>query len=150
MAGGQPVEITGYRFTARPLSRWRRFSLDFLPYWNGSKPRFVLTVTRIGPAAESLQLRWFVRFATGDVTGEQLDVPPLLTGENTRFIIGDKFLGFTGDTLIILPSNLIGPPAPYKTLYAFHTTPKTWFALAASAGFLAGLFGALVHWLFGL
>lgn len=151
MAGGQPVDIMGYRFRARPLSRWRRFTLDFIPYWQGSKPRFVLTVTRKESTAETQPLLWYVRFATGDKTWGQLAVPPLMTGETAKFIIGDKFLGFTGDTLITLPKDLVrSDPNHYETVYAFHTTPKTWLVLAASAGFLAGLFGALAHWLFGL
>lgn len=153
MAGGQPVERMGYLFTARPLSQWRRLTHDFLPYWQGSRPRFVLTVKRLEsePQSQQLNLHWFVRFATHDVTGGGIAVPPLEPGKTRSFTIGDKFLGFTGDTLIVLPTNLSSPsPDSYHTVYAFHTTPKTWSALAAITAFLAGSFAALVHWLIGL
>ena len=152
MAGGQPVDIMGYRFTARPLSQWRRIIHDFWPYWQASRPKFVLTVTRLGSPAQSQTLNWFVRFATGDVTGGQLIVPSLQTGETIDFIVGDKFLGFAGDTLIALPAADLASLKldPYHTVYSFHTTPKTWFALVVIAALFAGVFAALLQWLLGL
>ena len=153
MAGGQPIERMGYLFTARPLSRWRRLTHDFLPYWQGSSPRFVLTVKRQESAGQGqqLNLHWFVRFATHDATEGEIVVPPLEPGKTREFTIGDKFLGFTGDTLIVLPTDLSSSsPDLYHTVYAFHTTPKTWLALVAAATFLGGLFAAFGHWLFGL
>ncbi len=150
MAGGEPVKIMGYEFTARPLSRWRCLTLDFFPYWQASRPGFVLTVKRLESASQSQRFRWFVRFANSDVTGEEETICPLATGETASFIIGKKFLAFTGDSLITLPADLVSPPPnAYEAVYAFHTTPKTWFALVAAAAFLAGLFAALCHWLLG-
>lgn len=151
MAGGQPVYIKGYQFTARPLSRWRRVTLDFLPYWQASKPKFVLTVTKLEPSAQSQTIKWFVRFATGiDVTWGQEDISSLQIGKPVDFIIGGKFLGFTGDTLIILPTDLVSEPSHYETVYAFHTTQKSWLTLTFVAAFLAGIFAALGYWLLGL
>lgn len=151
MAGGQSLDRDGYRFTVRPLSRWRRIIRDFWPYWQASRPKFVLTVTRLASPAQSQTLNWFVRFATGDVTRGQLIVPSLQTGENIDFVIGDKFLGFTGDTLVALPTDLASLKLDdYNTLYSFHTTPKTWFALVVTAALFAGVFATLGQWLLGL
>ena len=148
MAGGQPVVAIGYRFTARPLSRWRRLTRDFLPYWQGSKPRFVLTVTRLELPSQSQDVRWFVRFATGDITGGQVVVRPLQTSESDNLEVGGKFLGFTGDTLVILPTDLVAPnPTQYHTVYAFHTTNKTWIFLTFVVALLAGAFSTLGQWL---
>ncbi|GAI48321.1 unnamed protein product, partial [marine sediment metagenome] len=36
MAGGQILDWAGYRFTAKPSSRLRRSTKDFLPYWQAS------------------------------------------------------------------------------------------------------------------
>jgi hypothetical protein len=151
MAGGQPLDWDGYRFTVKPLSQGRRIVRDFWPYWQSSRPKFVLTIARLTSPAQEQTINWFIRFATGDVTGGQVIIPPLKTGETIDFIVGGKLLGFTGDTLVALPANLTSLKLdPYNTLYSFHTTPKSWLALAFVAAFLAGIFAALGHWLLGL
>lgn len=152
MAGGQAVELYGYRFTAKPQSRWRRFTFDFLPYWQSSKPRFILNVTNIkgSPTQENKEIRWFIKFATGDTTDGVANIPPLQEDSSATLIVGDKLLGFTGDTLLILPVELLdGKPREYETVYAFHTTHKSWVFLAVVAGILAGAFSVLGQWLFG-
>ncbi len=151
MAGGQPVLLKGYRFIARPQSRCRRLVKDFWPYWQASKPRFILTITREGSPAQQQPVNWFVRFATGDFVGGQVSIPPLQTKERVTISVGGKLLGFTGDTLLVLPVDLISSkPLRYETLYTFHTTPRAWVFLAIVAGLLAGLFAALFKWLFSL
>lgn len=152
MAGGESLDWNGYQLTVKPRSQWRRLIWDFWPYWQAQKPRFLLEVTKIGPPAQSeIILPWIVRFANNQVTKGQVVLPPLQTGDKLSFELGGKFLGYTGDTLLIVPINL--PPAPlepYLTLYAFHTTPKVWISLAIVAGLLAGLFGSLLQYLFRL
>ena len=151
MAGGELVDLEGYQLAAKPLSRWRRFTRDFWPYWQAQKPRFLLEVTRIGSPAQSATITWFIRFVNDQVTGEQVVVPPLQTGDSISLNVGGKFLGYTGDTLLVIPTNLSSSsPEPYRTLYAFHTTPKVWISLAIVAGLLAGLFASLLQYLFRL
>ena len=151
MAGGKPVDLDGYQLIVKPLSRWRRFTRDFWPYWQAQKPRFLLEVTRIGPPAQSVTITWFVRFANGQVTPGQVVVPPLQTGGRISLKAGGKFLGYTGDTLLVVPTNFSSAsPEPYHTLYSFHTTPKVWISLAIVAGLLAGLFASLLQYLFSL
>jgi len=148
MAGGQPVDVNGYRFTARPLSRWRRFTGDFLPYWQGSRPRFILTVTRLGSPVPSQTISWHVRFAGVAVTSGQVVVPPLQTGDSANLEVGGKFLGVTGDILLTLPTNLASPQANlFHTVYAFHTTPKTWIFLTVIIALLTGAVAVFGQWL---
>ncbi|GAI46607.1 unnamed protein product, partial [marine sediment metagenome] len=105
----------------------------------------------LGPLVQSQTMNWGIRFETGDVTGGQETIPPLGTGESVTFKVGGKLLGFTGDTLLILPTNLTSRRfGRYNTVYSFHTTPKVWISLAAAAGFLAGAFASLCQYLFGL
>ncbi len=155
------ADIEGYRFTAKPASRWRRITGDFLPYWQGSSPRFILTVRRIEDIPATLpttqpQIYWFVRFATGDTTGGMVDIPDLATNESRDFVVGGRFLGFTGDTLLVLPEHLNqnapnqNAPSTYHTLHAFHTTPKTWIFLTVVVALLAGIFATLGQWLIRL
>ncbi len=151
MAGGQPAYIEDYQFTAKPLRWWRRFIWDFWPYWQASRPSFVLTVKRLGPPVKEQTTRWFVKFANGDETYGKWTIPPLQKDETFEFTVSNIFLGFTGDTLLILPRDLTSSRASlYETVYAFHTTPKIWLALAIIAAIFAGVFAGLGHWLLGL
>jgi hypothetical protein len=153
MAGGTPEKILGYRFTAKPLPLWRRLTFDFWPYWQASAPKFVLRVTKLDSSAQSQAIRWFVIFANGDFINRELDISSLQLGKSVDFVIDGTFLGYTGDTSLILPSDLSlssSKPKHYRTVYAFHVTQKSWLALAFVAAFLAGIFAALGHWLLGL
>jgi hypothetical protein len=151
MAGGEPVTLFGYRFMAKPLSRWRRLSGDFLPHWQASKPRFILTVTREGDHSKEQAYNWFVLYHNNATLEGHEVIPSMKTGDKASFIIGGNLLGYTGDTLLILPPNLTAnSPSQFKTLYTFHVTPKVWVFLSIAAGFLAGLLAGLFQWLFGL
>ena len=148
MASGQSVELEGYRFTAKPVSKFRRLTGDFWPYFQASRPSFVLSIERLDSSSKEHEARWYIKFANGDTTGSKFTIPTLQEGEKINFKIDKVFLGFTGDTLVYLPSDLISPrPLMYHTVYTFHTTPKSWLALAVSVAILAGIFTALVQWL---
>lgn len=157
MAGGEPVRLGDYEFTARPQSRWRRYTADICPYFQGDKPKFEITVKRLGPPAESLKVLWRMTFVTEVATDGELDIPALGTSESYTFReIGGKFLGYTGDTLLILPMD-IGSPVDkqfksgfFRTLYAFHTTPRVWLSLTLIAGVVMGVVAGLIQFLFGL
>ncbi|MGA2159719.1 MAG: hypothetical protein ABSG90_10930 [Dehalococcoidia bacterium] len=97
MAGGEPVELFGYRFVAKPLSRLRRVTRDFCPYWQATKPKFILYVTRLGSVAPSRDIVWFIKFSGGDIVKDKVSIPAMGTGEHINsLVIGDKFLGYTG------------------------------------------------------
>ncbi len=150
MAGGEPVELFGYRFIAKPMSRLHRIPGDFFPYWQALKPTFILNVTKIEQAAQGKYVDWLVIFSNGHTTGGKVNIPALSMGEHSNpFVIGDKFLGYTGDTILAVPFNSDGK-IQYRTLYAFHTTPKAWLALTLIAGLIAGLFASLFQWIANL
>ena len=90
MAGGKPVDLDGYRLVVKPLSRWRRLTRDFWPYWQAQKPRFLLEATRIGPPAQSTTITWFVRFANAQVAGGRVILPPLQTSGRISLEIGGR------------------------------------------------------------
>jgi len=146
MAGGKSVDLDGYTLLVKPLALWRRFTKDFWPYWQAQRPRFLLEVTRTGAPAGNATLTWFIRFSNAQVAGTQVTIPALQTGESIGLVIGDRLLGYTGDTLLVVPTSLSSTSAdPYHTLYSFHTTPKVWIPLAITAGLLAGLFASLIQ-----
>ena len=141
MAGGQSVELSGYLFTARPKSRWRRLTFDFWPYYQASLPSFVIAVKRVGAPVEEKKIKCYIRFAPGDSTGKELTIPSLEPGETVDMVIGDIILEFIGDTLLVLPRDLVSRlPAAYETIYTFHTTPKVWLTLTLMAAVIAGIF----------
>jgi hypothetical protein len=154
MAGGNPIEINEYEFTAKPYSKWRRFVHDYWPYWQASRPRFLLTVKRLGAPSQQQMVTWFIKFPNSDYTYGQVSVPPLETGMKVNFQVGnDKFLGFTGDNLLVISStgNLSTTVlTDYQTIYSFNVTPKVWIVLAIIAGFLAGIFTTLGQWLINI
>lgn len=151
MAGGKPTDLDGYRLIVKPLSRWRRFTRGFWPYWQAQEPKFLLEVTRTGLPAQSATLTWHIRFANGIVAPTQVILKPLQTGETTTLEIGGRFLGYTGDTLLTVPEKLSSSDLEhFHTLYTFNTTPKVWISLVIVAGLLAGLFASLLQHVFGL
>lgn len=151
MAGGKPLDFHGYRLIVKPLSRWRRFTRDFWPYWQAQEPQFLLEVTRTGLPAQTATLTWHIRFANGQIAPAQVTLPPLQTNESITLRIGDRFLGYTGDTLLTIPVKLNSSDSrDYHALYTFNTVPKVWISLVIVAGLLAGLFASLLQYLFGL
>jgi len=151
MAGGKPVYLGGYRLIVKPLARWRRFTRDFWPYWQAQQPKFLLQVTRTEKPAQSANLTWHIRFGNGEIAATELTLPPLHTNESITLQIGGRFLGYTGDTLITVPTKLYSSdPYPYHALYTFNTTPKVWISLVVVAGLLAGLFASFLQYLFTL
>ncbi|MDD5312215.1 MAG: hypothetical protein PHO26_04185 [Dehalococcoidia bacterium] len=149
MAGGETVELAGYRFKVIPQAVIRRLLFDFLPYFQAGKPRFALTITRIGESTGPQEIYWAIRFSNGDETGGVISVPELQKNKShSPVMVGGKFLGYTGDTLIILPEIPTKLDfKTYRTLYAFNTTQKTWLALTITAGLIAGTLTALLQWL---
>ena len=86
----------------------------------------------------------------GKLTFHQ-DIPVGLvsgTAEHPKLV---EIIGYTGDTLITVPTKLYSSdPYPYHALYTFNTTPKVWISLVVVAGLLAGLFASFLQYLFTL
>ena len=106
MAGGVQVLIQGYQFTAKPRSWLRRFIKDFLPYWQASRPRFILTATNVSEApTKERTINCIIKFGTGAQTNIKVVLPPLEKDKSMSFEVSGFILGYTGDVLITISRN---------------------------------------------
>lgn len=105
---------------AKPKSVWRKGRLQLLPYLYGNKPRFTATVTANRDLVDPKPLCWFLLFSSGHVTHHPLELPDMREGGRLSFDVGDRLLGFTGDTLLAMcPGD--HPGKSYHALYTFRT-----------------------------
>ncbi|MFC1950166.1 hypothetical protein ACFLWD_00685 [Chloroflexota bacterium] len=145
MAGSQEVKVLGYQLKAQPKARCRRIIGDFWPYWQASKPSFEVIVNREGEDTDEREVQLFIVFPNGDTVDFKYLINRLKKGGKDKIVIPSTFLGFTGDTTLIINSSLRVTekgikPHKYLTLYSFHVTPKAWVSLAIMAGLIAGVF----------
>jgi len=149
MAGGEPITVRGHTFTAKPASRWRRLLKNYLPYWQASNPKFIITITKEDePSTQKRTVYLFTLFSEENYKKEEIQIPSLEVGKSVDIKTEGMFLGYTGDTSLAVPIDLAETyPLNYQTIYSFHTTPKTWIFLALVAGLLAGAFAFLGNWL---
>jgi len=87
---------------------------------------------------------------TGDASGNYVLIPPLQTNKEIEFLVGgDKLLRYTGDTLLVISGTKLDAAnfKPYHTLYAFHTTPKTWLFLTIAVAIGTALLATIGNWL---
>ena len=141
------AEVGGYSIEARPSGRCRR-KWDIWPYFQGSFTSFDVTVTRVANKnAEKQNMKWHLRFATGQsITGGEVELPPLKHGEKHTIygVAQDNILGFSGDNILTIPAEslLSINDKLYETLYSFHVTPRVWLFLTLGAAAIAGLAAA--------
>lgn len=104
-----------YELRAEPLGWWHRHVL-WLPFLKDTRPRFRLTATCLQSNVRNQNLRWFIRWENGAETGHIISIPAMPQGQHREYIIGDRLLGFGGDTIlgIDLPSG------------GFHTLVSFW------------------------
>ena len=86
---------------------------------------------------------------------KSIQIPPLKKGGKGILTLGGNFLGSTGDTQILLNSNLNilsgnSFPGRFETIYSFHVTPKTRVSLAVLAGAVAGVLTIICQYLIRL
>lgn len=104
---------------AKPKS-WRREGLfQLVPYLYGSKPQFQLTIAARENLVQPSELYWFLRFSSGDETGHQLLLPPMQKDQSINIDVGERLLGFTGDTILGVRTAYVA--RSYHTLYSFRT-----------------------------
>lgn len=144
MVAKQKVPWGGIEFSAKPASKFRmvleRLHIH-LPYLHGGRPKFTMTLKRLSESEQIQTLYWFMRFSNGDETSDKIVIPKLVTDEERELVIGDKLLGFTGDTYvgIVLP-----PSENYQTLYSFRTVAQEDFTLYAVITFGACLLATII------
>jgi len=145
MAGIQTVGWPGvpphhyYNLRAEPLGWWQRH-ICWLPFLKDTKPQFGLTVTCVQSNVPSQTLIWFLRFENGTQTGHSIVVPPMTQGQQQHYTIGDRLLGFGGDT--ILGVDL--PGGGFHTLVSFWTLRGETVLYGVILSLLSGAVGALL------
>lgn len=132
MVAWQSVPIGGLEISARPTG-WVRKNLP-LPYFKGAKPKFKLVVKRLPNPQQIHQFNWFIKFSNGDTTGNIVRIPQLVPSKEYEVDIGDKLLGFSGDTILG-----IGSGRRYHTLCSFEVVPK-WVLISRVLAILATAF----------
>lgn len=120
MPGWQAVSFDkpAVAIEAKPRSWWRKGLLQLAPYLYGSKPKFRLTVTARADLPQPEPLYWFLKFSNSDQTGHQLLLPVMQMNQSIIVDVGDRLLGFTGDTTLGVTT--CHNPESYHTLYSFR------------------------------
>jgi hypothetical protein len=145
MASERPAIIGFCEARARPASIFHRLCWDLLPYWQATKPKFEIALIALQDMPSEDYLYSLEYYNGEKYPPQQIHVTPMKQGEKRSFTIGDMFLMYTGDTFLIMCDAM---EKKYESVYVFHTTSRTWLALAILAGFLAGVFSTLGVWLF--
>jgi hypothetical protein len=149
MAGMQTVGWSGlpphhyYDLRAEPLG-WCQRHIRWLPFLKDTKPRFRLTVTCIGSNVPAQTLRWFIMFENRMQTGHTIGVPPMTQGQRQEYTIGDRLLGFGGDTILGVDM----PSGGFHTLVSFWTLRGETVLYGIILSLLSGVAGALLTLLF--
>ncbi len=145
MSGMQTVGWPGlpphhyYNLRAEPLGWWQRH-IRWLPFLKDTKPCFKLIVSCVQANVESHTLTWVIKFEHGAETAHEIVVPPMTKGQQQEYIIGDRLLGFGGDTIlaVYLPNNI-----EFHTLVSFWTLRGETVLYGAVLALLAAIAGAL-------
>ena len=137
--------------TAYPASVWRRLLWDIIPYWQSSRQGFILSIELRPNFGSRQRFMYRIQYSNTQRTKpEELGVSNLRVGYKNKYALKKLPLLYTGDTfLIVADSSDITPSEkpgkdPYQTVYSFHTTSRSWLALAVVAGIFAGAISALI------
>jgi hypothetical protein len=155
LLSGERTRTVGLcKINAKPASWWHRF-VDIVPYWQGGKPVFVLSITALTDLDHPLNFVYGIEVPNRDRSYSSqeasLGVSGLKKGEKREFVIVGMPLVYTGDSFLVVAEfmnkKVIEPP---ETVYVFHTTNRSWLFLALIAGLLAGASAALINYLISL
>lgn len=138
MLGEIEANIGLFIITAKPMSWWRRASLDFIPYIQGQKVRFRMVVTALGDSPTRTTLTCTVE-NTGDLLSwrQPVELHPMRNGEETVFETKEIPLYRTGDSLFtVWESNHVGER---QGAFMFHTTSRNTIFLTAIGIIVTGL-----------
>ena len=84
-------------------------------------------------------MTWFIMFENRFETGHNLVVLPMVKGESREYIIGDRLLGFGGDTILGVKM----PNGGFHTLVSFWTLRGETLMYGALLALISGIAGAL-------
>lgn len=131
-----------YDLKAEPLGWWQRH-IRWLPFLKDTKPRFRVTVTCVGCEVPSQTLNFFIMFDNQLKTSQTITTPSMKKGERNEYMIGDRLLGYGGDT--ILGVDL--PSGGFHTLVSFWTLRGETILYGVLLSLLSGFVGALFTWM---
>jgi len=128
-----------YNLRAEPLGWWQRH-VRWLPFLKDTRPRFRLTVSCVQANVPTQTLRRFIRFENGAETGHDIVIPPMTQGQQQEYIIGDRLLGFGGDTIL----GVYLPGGGFHTLVSFWALRGETVLYGVVLALLSGIAGALI------
>lgn len=127
-----------YDLRAEPLD-WAQRNLPWFPFFKDTKPKFRLTVSCVQPNVQSQTLHWFIMFENRFETGHDIIVDPMTQGDRHEYIIGQRLLGFGGDTILGVKL----PSGGFHALVSFWTIRGETLMYGALLAVLSGIVGAL-------
>lgn len=130
MVAKEEIPLGGIKFFIEPANKIRRLLERchiYLPYLHGSKPKFKLVLTRLTDTQQISSVYWWVQFSNGHKTEDEIKIPTLVTSENRELEIGNKLLGYTGNTAVCIKAG----DKKYYTLYSFRTVAQEDLTVAA-------------------
>jgi hypothetical protein len=138
MAGNRIVTLGSYEITTKPVGFWRRKLFDAIPYWQASTPKFEVIFKSTAHIPASIKFIFRLRFEnTQSDNLNSITLSDTKTGDINSVIVSTKPLVYTGDTFLTVMESHVQNE---QSIYCFHTTNRSWLALAILAGILAGLF----------
>ena len=146
MAGKRTVDIGFFKVTGQP-NRIHRILLDYLPFWQGADPQFELIIEATTDIDHESKFLYSIEYSNGDSNPpQQLNILPMKKDDKRTYTLVPMPLICTGDSFLIVSeilseSRLSGD----QTVYSFHTTARSWLALAIIAGIFAGIFATLAN-----
>jgi len=142
------IDFNGYQITTKPKGL-RKYLWDIFPYWQGSTPKFEVTLKALRNIPSTSRWRFILFDKTlstdNPETLEWIDEENIKEGDIIPRIVKTVPISFTGDMQLVIDDR-----GTKKTIYSFHVTHRSWLALAIIAGILAGIIASLGNALFRL
>jgi len=143
MAGMQRIVWPGippddyYLLQVEPLG-WFQRHIRWLPFLKDTKPIFRLTVTCRQANVPAQTLTWFIMFENDKRTGGDIQLPPMTLGKQESHLIGDRLLGYGGDTIL----GVDAPRGTFQALLSFWSLRGETVLYGAVLSLLSALVGA--------
>jgi hypothetical protein len=145
MSGKRTADIEFFKVTGEPSFIRRIF--DYLPFWQGSTPKFRLIIEATNDIEHESNFLYSIEYGDGyRYSPQQLQIPPIKRGERRIYYLIRIPLIYTGDSFLTvteilnLKANLL---SGFQTVYSFHVTNRSWLFLTLLAGLLAGIFSTI-------
>lgn len=129
----------------------RRKIFDFIPFWQNSKVRFLLTFKALSDTQQEAEFVYFIRYPNREESEyHDIKIPPMKARQSRSYTTAPFIMWYTGDAFLNVGEGLPSTPVYGTPVYAFHVTDRSWMGLAILAGILAGAFTTLGSWILSL